>query len=224
MGSKMRGATDSPTESDMTDPDKAASLSNERLEGQSHEERLRARDVSVRHLNLALFGWRGRLGLRTHYQWLAAPCESRPEHAAMLAEMISRHPAPEKGWLVRTPYSTVLVPGHHKRIPKGAEKVEVVRAGLFPLGQRWQPFEDWFALDAEGVVWANDMGSRALELMNEDVTVARYAAEVLVAARVIAKAHVGSPTDSLRRSPVLRTNTAQTCRSGATISGGAAGA
>lgn len=142
----------------------------------------------------------------------------------MLAEMISRHPAPEKGWLVRTAYSTVLIPAHHKRIPKGAEKVDVVRAGLFPLGQRWQPFEDWFALDAEGVVWANDMGLRALELMTEDVTVARYAAEVLVAARVIAKGHVGSPTDSLRTSPVPRADTARTRRSEAKNFGGAAGA
>lgn len=167
----------------MTDLDKAVSRTGERLKAQSHHRNLHVLRAQTRQLDTQLFGWRGRLGLRTHHEWLVSDCDFVPEFAAILATMITRHPAAETGWLLATPYGTILIPGHHKRVPKDAAQVQVVRAGLFPLGSQWQPFEDWFALDADGELWANDMGSRALEVMDQKETVARYAAEVLVAAR-----------------------------------------
>jgi len=171
-----------PIERDMTDLDKFRGRKTESGEREGHIG-LQAVKLNARGLDTELFGWAGRLGLRRHHQWLVAPCDQDADWTPLLAGMIRDHPAPQRGWLLRTPHGNVLIPGPHKRVPQGAQKARVVRGGLFPLGRKWEPYEDWFCLDEDGVVWANDMAMRALDMMETHEEVARYAAEALATAR-----------------------------------------
>jgi hypothetical protein len=133
--------------------------------------------ASLRDPAREVLGWRRWLpGVDFTRYAVRLLCSDDAARRAILTDMFERHRAPEQAWLVRREHLNLVLPSSWRRLPGDAQPVNVIRDSRH---RRWQWPEARFVLDADGTVWASEMGGLLVEDPVPVVSVARYTAQIL---------------------------------------------